>query len=332
MSSAQPVFFEAFRGIKRVDRKAGIIYGVAFGTVGEVRGHDEHFDRRTLELYEQLCKQFTGGVRIKADHGSGVFATVGSYRDARIEGNKLVGDLHLLPNAEARDLLLDMAEEMADTFGISPHILRTLETVNGRKYTRPTEIFHADIVDIPATNPAGLYSAKVGVDSRGEDMSDQPTPAAFSALQTQVTEFSTKFAALVENSTKYAAQIGELTTKLAASEAKFSALEKDRDALRADVTKLQGEKEGRDQIVAETTEKTVVKFAAKLGVSGAPGAGSDNDKTKDSGGKQEPKTFAALVAEQLAKDPKAGKSAAVEFCVKQFPKEHAEYAKVGGPL
>lgn len=329
MNQAQPIFFEAFRGIKRVDRKAGIIYGVAFGTIGEVRGHDEHFDRRTLELYEKLTKEFAGGVRIKVDHGSGVFSTVGAWRTPRIEGNVLRGDLHVLPSCEDRELLFDMADEMPDTFGVSPHILRTLETIDGKKFTRPTEIFHADIVDVPATNPAGLYAARLQVDTRSGDMSDQPSPAEFSALQAQVTEFSTKFAALVESSAKSEAKIGELTTKLEASEAKFSALEKDRDALKADVVKLQAEKQGRDQIVAEATERAVVKFAAKLGVFGAPAAGNDNDKTKEKAGE---KNFKAHLDEFLAANPKTTKSDAIQLCIGKFPAEYAAYTQVGGPL
>lgn len=325
MAKAHPVYFEALRGIKRVDRKAGIIYGVAFATVGDVRGHDEVFDQKTLELYQKLIREFSGGVRIKVDHGSGVMATVGAYRNPRIEGDKLVGDLHVLPGAEDRDLLFDMAEEMPDTFGVSPHILRKLEKISGRNYTRPTEIFHADIVDVPATNPSGLYEAVV--DSDSEDMSDKSLPAEFSALQTQVGEFSAKFEALTTASAQYAAKIGELNTKLEASEARFTALEKERDALRADVVKLQAEKTEREQLITETTERTVVKFAAKIGTSGAPAAGNDNQ-----GGAATEKKFADRVAERLAAKPAEGKTAAVEFCVAQFPKEHAEYRKTGGPL
>lgn len=139
-----------------IDDDAGIIRNVNVITKGKTRGHDLEVDDKTLAQILEASQSYSNGVKVKADHGSGVFSIVGSVRDFRVDGDHLKGDLHLLKTAGNRQHIIELARELPDTFGLSVSIVGDHEKRNGTTYARCKRIRSVDIVADPAANPSGL--------------------------------------------------------------------------------------------------------------------------------------------------------------------------------
>jgi hypothetical protein len=84
---------------------------------------------------------------------------VGTIANFRIEGNKVKGDLTLLKNSPNRAFVLEIAQTLADQFGLSIAFKPTFEKIGGLDYVRADEIYSADIVDAPAANKDGLFDS-----------------------------------------------------------------------------------------------------------------------------------------------------------------------------
>lgn len=360
MSRSQVV--SSFAAASRVDREHGMIYGVSVITEGEAKGHDMYVDGRTLQTVKECAETYQGGLKVKADHWGGIFSTVGFLQNFRIDGQSLRADLHLLATEGNREKICEMAERMPQSFGLSISFSNSPEMINQRRYARCIEIYSADIVDTPAANPHGLFSSVgsgsgtgstamastgcirtggiitststllamttgtgmpgqtwyLSVDSGSGDMSAEN----FTALSKQLTDLATKFESFLaqladakKQTDALAAQFGELKTALSALDPRLAALEKHKAEL--------------ETVIANTAKSTLEQLSAKLGTSGAPAAGGDNDKTKE---KPAEKNFAAHLAEYTAANPKAGREEAIRFCIGKFPKEYTAWKQAGGDL
>ena len=199
--------FAALNG--QIDSQAAIISDVSVITVGEAKGHGMLIDAQTLMEVKKAAETYSGGLKVKTDHYSGFNEIVGVLKDFRIDGEQLRADLHLLKNHEATARILEMAELMPDTFGLSisfsgQHDESDEDTV----FARCSEIYSADLVDAPAANPTGLFSAKV--DSAKQAMDEKQFSEALSAALAPITEKLNSFEAFM----------ADATTKFAALEAK----------------------------------------------------------------------------------------------------------------
>jgi hypothetical protein len=150
--------FLCFAESGEIDFDAGIIRNVSVMTKGPARGHELMIDDTTLEQVLSAANEFQNGVKVKVDHGGGVFSIVGSVKNFRIEGDKLKADLHLLKTAEKVAHILELARELPDTFGMSVSIHGQHETKDGETFARCSRIRSCDIVTDPAANPDGLLS------------------------------------------------------------------------------------------------------------------------------------------------------------------------------
>jgi hypothetical protein len=159
-----------FAEIGPIDDEAGIIRGVSVITLGLARGHDLIIDQTTLEQVILSAQEYENGVKVKVDHGSGVYSIVGSVRDFRIDGDRVKGDLHLLKTADKRQHILELARELPDTFGLSVSINGMHETKDGKTYARCSRIRSCDIVTDPAANPDGLLAERIEVDTPANSM------------------------------------------------------------------------------------------------------------------------------------------------------------------
>jgi hypothetical protein len=163
---------------ERVDSVGGIIHGVSVITEGPALGHVDKksglpvfVDRTTLAQVMACAKTYAGGLKVKADHGSGIFATTGALRNFRIDGDRLRADLHVLASDTNRAKLLEMAQTIPDTFGLSVSFTGQDEIRPGKVLARCTEIYSADLVPEPAANPSGLFSKGDGTpSSRGASL------------------------------------------------------------------------------------------------------------------------------------------------------------------
>jgi hypothetical protein len=178
----------------QVDREAGILRGVSVITEGEAKGHGMIVDSVTLDQVKACAETYVDGLRVKMDHCTGIDAMVGVLRDFMIDGIQLRADLHLLKSHEDFEKILEMAETMPGSFGLSISFSGSSEEVeiteddseeiepnSGELPSGGVEIVHAarcmeiyscDIVDQPAANPTGLFQAMP------EDIKPEEVPAA----------------------------------------------------------------------------------------------------------------------------------------------------------
>ncbi len=177
-------FAENFLGA-HVDASNGIIRGVAVITEGMANG--EVVDSTTLQQIMVCAKTYESGLKVKADHRSGIFDVAGYLRDFRIDGKTLRADLYILSTEANRAKLLEMAQTIPDTFGLSVSFSGPQVVTGGQSFARCAEIYSADLVSEPAANPTGLFS-KTPVDGAGKGKSmatptnDDITPGADNAI------------------------------------------------------------------------------------------------------------------------------------------------------
>ena len=156
--------FELLAG-NRVDRDKGVIHGVSVVEIGEAKGHDVWIDSKTLGTVLDASKKFSEGLKVKFRHGkSGEYQNVleetfGLLKDFVIDGNKVRADLHLLDSlsADIRRKAFEMAEKMANQFGLSIVFKGTNEKIDGKSYLRCTALESTDLTDKPAAT-SGLFS------------------------------------------------------------------------------------------------------------------------------------------------------------------------------
>jgi hypothetical protein len=189
-----------------IDAQAATITDVSVITIGEAKGHGMLIDAQTLVEVKAAAETYAGGLKVKTDHYTGFNEIVGTLKNFRIDGDQLRADLYLLKNHDATARILEMAELMPDTFGLSISFTGDHEeSDNDIVFARCTEIYSADLVDAPAANPTGLFSAKV--DSVKSDMDEKqfaealasalaPINDKLSAFEAFMSEATTKFAAL----------------------------------------------------------------------------------------------------------------------------------------
>jgi hypothetical protein len=151
-----------------------IIEGVSVISVGEAKGHGLFVDRITLQEVKVCAESYAGGVKVNLDHGAGIRDIVGYCDNFRIVGEKLIADLNLLQNAERRDYVLEIAEKLPDTFGISIAFSGPVREIDGKRFASCAELYSADLVQTPAANPTGLFS----FEARPVDNFSQPMETA----------------------------------------------------------------------------------------------------------------------------------------------------------
>jgi hypothetical protein len=147
-----------------IDAAAATIKNVSVITVGEARGHGMQIDEKTLLQVKAAAETYSGGLKVKTDHYSGFNEIVGALKNFTIDGDQLRADLFLLKNHDATARIIEMAELMPDTFGLSISFSGEHEEKGETVLARCSEIYSADLVDTPAANPTGLFSAKVDSD------------------------------------------------------------------------------------------------------------------------------------------------------------------------
>src|SRR5687768_12823951 len=144
----------------QIDERAGIIHGVSIITSGMVRGHGLKADRKTLETTLAAAQAHKDGVLCKGDHGSGIFEALGTFKNFRIDGDKVRADLHLFKSHPHFQTVIEVARRMPASMGMSISFKYAPEVIDGETCVRVTQLFSCDLVDSPAANPNGMFSAK----------------------------------------------------------------------------------------------------------------------------------------------------------------------------
>jgi hypothetical protein len=169
-----------------IDAAAATIKNVSVITVGEARGHGMQIDEKTLLQVKAAAETYAGGLKVKTDHYTGFNEIVGALKNFTIDGDQLRADLFLLKNHDATARIIEMAKLMPDTFGLSISFSGEHEEKGETVLARCSEIYSADLVDTPAANPTGLFSAKV--DSEKTVMDEKQIADAIAAALAPVIE------------------------------------------------------------------------------------------------------------------------------------------------
>jgi hypothetical protein len=270
----------------RVDAAAGIIRGVSLITEGPALGHGVLIDSTTLKQVKASVETYDGGLKVKLDHEGGAGDIIGWIDGFRIAGKKLLGDLHLLQTSEHRGYVLEIAEKIPDTFGLSLAFSGGTEAgADKQLLQRCTEVYSCDLVSEPAANKGGLFSRKQNTNM--EDPNKKPADPVAEALS----QFAARLAKL------------EAFAFPPAAEEK-----KEEPAAMAAV-------KPEDAVMLALKE-----FAAKFGTPAA----TISPAAPVAPAKPEVKTFEALVAARRV-EFKGDNAAAITSVISSHPTEYAAY-------
>jgi len=313
--------FEIVLGAQ-VDHEDMIIKSVSLMTEGVAEGHNLLIDKTTLEQLKARCEELDNGVKVKINHFSGFEGIVGTLHNFRIKGKKLLGDLHLLKNHSATALVLEMAENMPDTFGLSASFSGVDEELGGLLFARVDEIYSIDLVDRPAANPTGLFEApdfnkpahSIKSTTPATNMSEQNQGPTTKELSEQIDKLANSVSALIAAQPKPERQITDDTNL---SEVSVGELKDLINGQISEQVKALGWKPGQNKV--------------ELDADGNPVAGAPSDaEHKPAEDKQDPKTFEAVVKTLIAEGK--SKAEAVSFAIQNPENEELflEWKKQGG--
>jgi hypothetical protein len=309
LAMEQVITFAASTGA--IDTEAGVIRGVSLITKGPALGHGVMIDDKTLEQVKTAAEQYAGGLKVKLDHSGGAGDIVGYIDALRIDGEKLLGDLHLLQNSPHRAYILEIAQRIPDTFGLSIAFSGPSEKSSDKLTTlqRCSEIYSVDLVSEPAANPSGFFARKLKQLQTGEieqpeakieielPMNDDMKKAIEGMIQSAMMGMSDK--------------IAKLESMLPPIEDKPAAMSAQNEVV---------------QLAANTAALAAVKeFAKSFGAPAAPVASAEAPKPAVQSQK-----FEEIVAAK-ASELKGDKSAAISFAIKNHADLYAAYrARVQG--
>ena len=306
----EPVItFAASAGV--IDSEAGIIRGVSLITKGPALGHGVMIDDKTLEQVKAAAEEYTGGLKVVLNHSGGAGDIVGFIDTMRISGDKLLGDLHLLKTSPHREYILEIAERIPDTFGLSIAFSGPSEKSADKLTTlqRCSEIFSVDIVGTPAANPSGFFARKL----KQLESDDSESPEAEIKIEIPMNdEMKEAIQGMIQS-----AMMG-MNEKVAKLEAALAPKE-DKPAMMSAQNEVV-------QLAANTAALAAVKeFAKSFGAPAAPIASAEAVKPV-----VQVQKFEDVVAAK-ATELKGDKSSAITFAIKNHADLYAAYrARVQG--
>jgi hypothetical protein len=177
----------------RVDREDRVIYGVSLCQAGEALGHGMLVDEIMLGQIADAVNAGSTGIKSRFTHpgacSDAMGKMLGKVKNAKVMGDKVVADLHLAnhasktPDGDLAEYVMAMAEESPEDFGMSVafdgkavwktasgaefdyrtesggRAAKPADAVGDMPFARVTKLRAADIVDEPAANRDGLFSA-----------------------------------------------------------------------------------------------------------------------------------------------------------------------------
>jgi hypothetical protein len=231
----------------RIDRRRGIIRDVVVITAGEAKGHGMQVDETTLEQVKDCAETYVGGLAVRfaqEDHGGGAANIVGNLRNWRMgtlddsDVKCLRADLQLLKAHADYPLILEMAEIMPESFGLSIMFSGVHDEKDGERFARCAELYGCDIVKNPAANPTGLFSEPDIQPSNEQDKimaTNKNLEVEFAQTSAALKDAEGKLTAFTEQVKTLTAERDELKVKheaLTAEQAKQS------EALQASATEI----------------------------------------------------------------------------------------------
>jgi len=348
--TSKSMFLETINTESLVDEKTSTIHSVSLISLGEAKGHRSDktgakvfVDQTTLAQVFKCCDT-SGTIKVKVDHGSGVFSTIGYVDKFELENSRVIGDLHIYDSEEESPKIFEIARKNPAHMGLSLEFLGIDEEANGKCMARCDEVITAALVSDPAANSSLFFSSKENLDLPKQ-----------SDTKTTTTSNNMKFETPADPETKPDAKdnsdLAEMFAAHMAEYAEFKACmakdyplndTADGDAPKGDdpniapVAKGKNVMEESDMAIdkdtpAEAEKEKELKKAAQLGAELAikafasrigmhlPSAGASTVPTK--------KNFAEIV-ESETKRFDGDKTKAMLHCIKTYSKEYAESRNV----
>ena len=299
--AAPTITFAAAAG--QIDAASGVIRGVSLITEGPALGHGVMIDAKTIQQVKAAAEQYSGGLKVKLDHSGGAGDIIGYVDALRIEGRKLLGDLHLLENSPHRGYVLEIAEKIPDTFGLSIAFSGPVEMGADKRTVlqRCTEIYSVDLVSEPAANKDGLFSRMMSKfnDASGVSIEIEPTPEMNDDLKKAI-------AGMIDSAMMgMTDRLAKLESMIPKPEEKPAAMSANNDAIAL----------AAKQAAADALKE----FAKTIGAPAAPAVSAEAPAKKE-----ESKSFESVVAAK-ATELKGDKGAAISFAIKNNPELYAAY-------
>ncbi len=302
----EPVILFAASSAGVIDAEAGVIRGVSLITKGPALGHGVMIDDKTLEQVKAAAEQYAGGLKVKLNHSGGAGDIIGYIDTLRVSGEKLLGDLHLLETSPHRAYILEIAERIPDTFGLSIAFSGPSEKSEDKLTTlqRCSEIYSVDLVSEPAANPNGFFARKL------EQLQTEPESTA--KIESMNDDMKKAIEGMIQS-----AMMG-MNEKVAKLESALAPKEEQPAAMSAQNEVV--------QLAANTAALAAVKeFAKSFGAPAAPIASAEAVKPV-----VQVQKFEDVVAAK-ATELKGDKSSAITFAIKNHADLYAAYrARVQG--
>ena len=158
-------YFAAIPGESRVDESNRVIRRVSLISEGDAKGHKDEdgrqvvVDQTCLDQIFEFC-QSSETIKVKIDHGSGVFSTAGYVDNFFREASRVTANLHIYETEDEAPRIFEIARTNPRHMGISLEFIGEDE-IDGRKIlARCSEVMTAALVSDPAANRSLFFSQK----------------------------------------------------------------------------------------------------------------------------------------------------------------------------
>jgi hypothetical protein len=158
-------YFAAIPGESRVDEANRVIRRVSLISEGDAKGHKDEdgrqvvVDQTCLDQIFEFC-QANETIKVKIDHGSGVFSTAGYVDSFFREANRVTGNLHIYETEDEAPRIFEIARTNPRHMGISLEFVGNDEIEGKRCLARCSEVMTAALVSDPAANRSLFFSQK----------------------------------------------------------------------------------------------------------------------------------------------------------------------------
>ncbi len=290
-------------------------------------------DAKMLETLMSAAAAVGAKVKAREDHDDSIGARAGFFDAFKLEGDRVVADMHLFASYRNRDVVLETAANTPEEIGLSIDFIPEFEILADRALMRCKKLIAVDIVDEGAITPGGLFLS-AGVDS-DENLQTAPAePENKTTMPPTIEELSSQVSQLAKTVGECVAAMSKLSTPPAAPKEITEGLA----AIRAEQEKLSlSVKEQGEKLVTITADNVrLKKTASVLGVRVLPNAadrvtlanGSAEEIEKIGAGTGE-KSYDDLVTERVASE-KCKRSDAHLFVMKAHPEAYRTHLKAKG--
>lgn len=286
MGTSKKHYFTALE-TEQIDLENGIIRSVSLMEMGDAKGHFDKKGRQviidtvTLQQVFNACNKL-GSIKVKADHGSGIFEIVGWADNFSLKADKVCADVHIYESEPNRKRLFEIAEKNPTHMGVSMEFTGEDKPSGATSMSRCDAVYAAALVDDPAAN-SSLFSV--------------PATKAEQYLEDQTNKTNNMEP---ENEDKKDLAIADLMAKHEELMKRISALEMPIDKMEIEIeqddekpdsemkeceekTKPEEKEEDKKiEMAAKRGAEAAIKlFAAKLGMTNLGKAGPLNSNAKE---------------------------------------------------